>query len=289
MMTEIQSKILNLFKFVVSFLEQHDLNYIASSGTVIGAVRHNGFIPWDDDIDIYMWREDYNKLLSLKDELKKQNKDIVSIYTDDGYYLPFAKIIDLNTTLLEQTQMPFIMGNFIDIFPLDKFSLTDRKITSVQKKKKWLFHLYQATLVKEPVFKVFKYVSQKQYKDAFRVGAHLFYRNKKRMLNKFLTFERKYYSSSGNKCVSGYHSTGKIFKSDWFENVIKVPFEDMEITIPVDYDEYLSLLFGDWRTPPAPEKRISNHEQLHYYLNFKERLDIEEIENRLKNGENYVI
>ena len=92
-----KQKILQTFKFTKKILERHNLKYIACGGTVLGAVRHQGFIPWDDDIDIYMPREDYNKFIQLNSESEKEGYQIVSVEHSYGYYLPFAKVIDNNT------------------------------------------------------------------------------------------------------------------------------------------------------------------------------------------------
>ena len=84
-------QILHVFKYTVKFLQKHNLRYVACGGTVLGAVRHQNFIPWDDDIDIYLPRADYERLLDLKEECRKDGFDVLSL-RDKGYYLPFAKV-----------------------------------------------------------------------------------------------------------------------------------------------------------------------------------------------------
>ena len=106
---QFKEQILHVFKFTVQFLERHNLHYVACGGTVLGAVRHKDFIPWDDDIDIYMPRTDYERLLDLKEECKKEGFDILSL-RDKGYYLPFAKISDMHTTLWEEAQFPLSLS-----------------------------------------------------------------------------------------------------------------------------------------------------------------------------------
>ena len=254
---------------------------------MLGAIRHNGFIPWDDDIDIYMPREDYNRLLRLKTELNNENKDVVSIYTDEGYYLPFAKIVDLKTSIWEWKELPFLIGNYIDIFPLDCYSCSDAEIISTQKKAEILFHTYQATITKDTFLNGIAHVFKQQYGAAFRTFVSLFVKDREKHLANFLKYERTYTGKSGSKCVSQYQWIGKIFETKWFEDTEEVPFEDTTIVIPKNYDAYLSLLYGNWKVPPKEQK--SNHEDIRYYLNLKERLTLEEISHRLKNGENYVL
>ena len=141
-----KQKILQTFKFTKKILERHNLKYIACGGTVLGAVRHQGFIPWDDDIDIYMPREDYNKFIQLNSESEKEGYQIVSVEHSYGYYLPFAKVIDNNTTIWELKEIPYLIGVYVDIFPLDEFPYSDTEITDIQNKATKLFNSYLFTL-----------------------------------------------------------------------------------------------------------------------------------------------
>ena len=93
----IQNKTLQTLKYLISFLEKHNLNYFVCSGTAIGVVMHKGFIPWDDDIDIYMFRKDYEKLLGLSEEMHDDGYKIVNIQNSDNYYLKFSKVIKFTT------------------------------------------------------------------------------------------------------------------------------------------------------------------------------------------------
>ena len=120
---EEKKKILvSILSEVHNFCDENNLKYFLPGGTLIGAVRHKGFIPWDDDIDIYMPRNDYEKFLC---EFNKESEryQVISLKTD-GYYLPFGKVIDTKTVLIENVDSDYKMGIYLDIFPLDNLSIT---------------------------------------------------------------------------------------------------------------------------------------------------------------------
>ena len=112
--------LLQTMKAFISFCKEHQITYYACGGTAIGAVRHRGMIPWDDDIDVYMDRANYNRFISLWTSLQSKYPDYeVVCLGDDGYYLPLTKFADKRTTVWETPEYPFIFGVYVDIFPLD--------------------------------------------------------------------------------------------------------------------------------------------------------------------------
>lgn len=98
---------------------EHGLRYYIWAGTMIGAVRHKGFIPWDDDIDIAMPRPDYEKLIANSREWLPEPYELVCAENDPAYPLPFGKIQDASTTLIERTHLHYLGGIYIDVFPID--------------------------------------------------------------------------------------------------------------------------------------------------------------------------
>ena len=119
-MTEFQEKLLQTFEAFSQFCKANNLTYYAAYGTCLGAVRHHGFIPWDDDIDVYMKREDYERLLSVRDQLNG-TKWSVSDFRDGNYPYSFGKFYATDCSVWELRQFPFIIGPWIDIFPLDEW------------------------------------------------------------------------------------------------------------------------------------------------------------------------
>ena len=119
MLSPLQNKLLEMFAWLSDFLDKNGLRYYAINGTFLGAVRHKGFIPWDDDIDIALPRCDYQKLIEL---LSFQKGKYVIEYPDGrtiDYPYNIAKVYDTSTTMIESLLMEVVRGVYIDVFPLD--------------------------------------------------------------------------------------------------------------------------------------------------------------------------
>lgn len=270
-----KEQILRVFKFTVGFLEQHHLRYVACGGTVLGAVRHQDFIPWDDDIDIYLPRADYERLLDLKQEARSHGFDVLSL-RDKGYYLPFAKVSDMSTTLWEQEEFPFAMGVYVDLFALDNFSCSDEELTAIQRMSLKKFYNYQKSVNHSPTATLFADLLHgrlDEAKEKLQIACSRPLR--KLLLKNFMRYQQWYSGFDGPKTVCVTQWAGKIFKREWFEDTIELPFADTTVVVPRDYDGYLTCLYGDYMQLPPVEQRVSVHN--HRYLNFDRGLSIEEL------------
>ena len=288
-MTAVKANLLQTMKFLVDFLDRHGLAYSAAYGTVLGAVRHKGFIPWDDDIDICMFRDHYERLLSLRPEMQKEGYDIVSYY-DKGYYLPFAKVVDLRTTIWEYKQLPFILGNYIDVFPIDCFDKPKAELEDLCRHSRRLFYQYQATITDDRnLLDLIEYIRTKHFGSAARsLASFLYHGNPEKALKRYTDYIDANKGQTGDHCI---YMTGKLvvlFRTEWLTDTVKVPFEDMEIAVPREYDAYLTSFYGDWRTPPSAKKQVATHGDVRYYINLKERLALDEVRRRLARGEKAV-
>ena len=273
------------------FCTKNGINYYACSGTAIGAVRHGGFIPWDDDIDVYMLRSDYDKLISIRNNLFETHYRIAEL-GDDGYIYPFAKFYDCNTTLIEYKEFPCCcIGVYIDIFALDEVSDELEDVKFKKKTYESLFLDFQNTYRRITLSGILYCLRHLKITELFR-GLCMSFKSdkaKEKIRKRFIDYEMQWRKDTGNRLMhhhSIYKLEKELFRKDWFNSYHYLPFEDYKVRICDGFDSYLTQLFGDYMTPPPEEKRLSTHS--HYYLNLKEGLTLEEVNKRVRKGESHL-
>ncbi len=262
----LQSKLIPMMEWFHGFCTEHNIRYYAVGGTVLGAVRHQGFIPWDDDIDVGVPRADYNRLIALTKNLPNDCPfRIEAPLEQDDYIYPFCKLYDTSTTLIENMRKPFKRGIYIDVFPLDGVGNNEAECQKTYKKIRKnmsLLHAKVYALHKDDGFakRAFYFVVRT---FRFLIGGH------KRSLKKIVdTCEKKpfdEYTFSGN--MVGAWKTKEIMQREWFGTPTLAKFETMEIFIPENHDAYLTHLYGDYMQLPPEEKRKSHHDYLFLDLN----------------------
>lgn len=281
-----KTKIKEVFKNTIDFLNRHDLEWWACGGTAIGAVRHQDMIPWDDDVDIYMPRTSYNKLLTLLNELKEETGyKCLSIQNDFGYNHAFAKIFDPNTTIWEQKLFPYVYGVWVDIFILDKYEFGTWKFSSDQKKYAKIFQNYQVLIADYSLANIV-YAFLHCHFNAFRNMLLSKLATKKYKLRKYQEFVKHDISIQTDYGVNmvGYsEGVAAVFGMEWFSDYRTEKFGSFEIKLPVGNHQYLTHLYGDYMTPPPENKRYSGHSMV--YVNLQEGLTMEEVRKRIKAGE----
>ncbi len=258
---EIKRVELGILSNIADFCDKNGLKYFLAYGTLIGAIRHKGFIPWDDDIDIWMPRDDYNKLIEIfnKDNNQKYKlispNDIVARHT-------FVKIVDTYTCKIENgiEYKNGCLGVDIDIFPLD--GEPDDDATYV----KWYNKLQRCYK------KIYYYVrtSSGQFKTKVKIFViKSLSGGKKHLLKKANKLHNMYIYEDSNyigTVESADNSIKNRYLKEWFADYILVDFEDYKFKIPIGYDEILTKMYGDYMQLPPEGKQITHHKNNMYWL-----------------------
>lgn len=241
----------NILDAVVSFCEKNNLRYFLAYGTTIGAVRHNGFIPWDDDIDICMPRPDYEYLLNNFDLCDSPFKTI-SLYNNQDFDVPFAKVHDTRTIIIEHKYHNSNYGVYIDVFPIDGFK-SEWQIQACWLLRKML-NCKKAALgqgrgtIKDTAIRISKLIL-----SPFSV------RNIILLMNK-IGIIKDYDQSKYVECFYSTTTKKEKFLKSVFDNYKLQYFEGKQYKIPADYDTYLRQQYGDYMKLPPIEKQVSHHD-----------------------------
>ena len=250
-----QLEILKKFKEIC---EKHDLRYILSSGTLLGAVRHKGFIPWDDDVDVDMPRADYEKFLKAASAELGEEFSLQTWHNDENYPLPFAKI-RMNGTIYRENavQKEGVTGIYIDVFPYDLCSDSESKNEKLFRKLNRInLFITEKTGYLKSGTKTFRLKAV----SAFIRFVNLFV-SKAKWIGKYEKLAAKYNESDATICfASGGSRIGswRVAK-ECFEKTAEIGFENEYFACPKDYDKYLSDAYGDYMTPPPMGDRMRGH------------------------------
>lgn len=245
---------LSILETAVKYCEKNNLRMYLAYGSLIGVVRHGGYIPWDDDIDIWMPREDYLKFInSFTDE----STYILSVENNKNYPYPYAKLSKKNTLLYEQIDGKlFNTGIYIDIFPLDSISekkeeqkkayrkinrymvLRELKAINLDKKRKW----YKSWILSIARILVAR-INTVHICERMNNLARGFATNKSRFVcSYFCPYKEK-----------------TIVEKSVFGIPKKMMFENIEVPVPCQYDIILKNIYGDYMKLPPAEKRQNHH------------------------------
>lgn len=262
---DLQLKELEILKEFIRLCELHHLQYYLAWGSCLGAVRHHGFIPWDDDIDIIMPWKDYERFKQVCKTDLNEKYFYQDSETDKNFFLNFAKLRANDTTLMLDifSKIDIHWGIGIDIFPLYEY-----EEDTLPKKDEEEIHLYRKLYYK------YAYTKRKFYKprnivDFFKIAArcawyHILYPEHKR-LRLIQKFEEAWEQRRGNYLydLEGIGMTGPLPKHI-FQNGIKIPFEDIEVMVPAEYDTYLCAAYGDdyMEIPEGNSDKIYVHENV---------------------------
>lgn len=246
---------LNMLCEIDKICREYQIRYSIAAGTLLGAARHKGFIPWDDDIDIMMYREDYCK---LKECITLYSKELywVDYYTYEGYPYPFSKIMKKNTIFIEESNKYATAPNgvFIDVFPIDN---TEDNFMKRKKQYQRVMKWKQRLVTRENY-----YFGQTGIKELYRkVRKNIYNLVPKNFFIKKIDKECFQYSNT-NILISltGTLGVKKVtFPRAWFENYIELEFEGSKFMAIGEYKKYLELTYGDYMKFPPRESQVPHH------------------------------
>lgn len=258
LLKKVQKIDLEAAKYFVSFCEEHNILCFFCGGGCIGAVRHKGFIPWDDDLDFFVPRDDYER---LKREWKDTD-NYVLLYPTESYndHCMFITLRDRNTTMIKpyQQNLDTVHGISLDIFPLDGYpnSKLQRKLQMF-----WglVYQLYCAQIVPENHGKIVTLMG----KIALGVirSKHTRYRIWRRAEREMTKYRITDCDAITEICAGPKYMKNRYPKA-LFEKAVYVPFEDTEMPIPIGYDEYLRIAFGDYMKYPPKGEQVPSHDAI---------------------------
>lgn len=263
---DLQEKMLDILKYFDGICMANQLTYWAGAGTCLGAIRHQGFIPWDDDLDVYMPRHDYEKLWAMRDSVFTDSKyRLCRTNRDTNYRHRVMQIVDTSTTFINQRCVndDIEHGVYIDIIPMDA-AATGKVSRLFQAFHTIMYSVYNIQI--EPEF---------HGNHMMEIGTRFLLKAVKSQNRRFKIWAKaekkmtRYDTRTATEYVDLLTYFKMIFKpmpAAWFRP-IRVPFEDTTVNVPIEYDKYLTTFYGDYMQLPPEEKRAIQHNTVLVDLN----------------------
>lgn len=257
--TEFKRMMLDILSSIHKFCEERGIRYFLAYGSLLGAVRHKGFIPWDDDIDIWMPRPDYERFIR---EYDHPYFKVLSAYSDPSYPLEFVKVHDTRT-IVEEQGGDGKWGIFIDIFVFD--GVPSRKMSDRIFRKVILLRRFVANQ---------RFTRKMRISGSNGLGKNVMiflgkvlspFLSMNCLLKKQMKLMRKYRLQDVPYVSDFLMPQPMMFKKDILDKRRLVDFEDRQYYIPEQYDLILSHYYGDYMTPPPAEWQVSNHGAVPYW------------------------
>lgn len=275
------TKLLGVLNKIMEICEENKIRWFVGYGACIGAIRHKGFIPWDDDIDVCMPRPDYDRFVEICKKIDLGEYELESIDETPNYCHEYVRLNDKNSTMYFSPEYVYAWGVYVDIFPLDGAAdgNVEEHLKSVLFWKK-IFYFSRMYYSKDYRRRL---LEEGRFRGYLAIALVSIFRSffQKVSLNTVDKKLRKYPYEESEYCmfyVDVYGMRNAIPKK-WVEETIFVPFENIQVRIPKYYDEYLTHIYGDYMTPPPVEKRYDRHDYL--FVDLDRRLTVEEIKSLL--------
>lgn len=245
---------LDILSRVAQICEENGFRYVLAYGTLIGAIRHQGFVPWDDDIDIQMPRPDFDKLIKYMETHKKELGNLRVFNRDNNkkYIYGITRICNIDYEIHTYNEPDCGMGLFIDVYPLDGIGQTVLEAHNTLTKTGIVNSLLLEAAKVKP-----NYGSNiREILSTFKthlLGKNYFNKKAKQLLSN-CNYEKSKYLGVACWCDQPI-----IYTKDLFENRIRVKFEDKEFYAPRDYDYILRFIYGDYMKLPPVNERVPHH------------------------------
>ena len=236
---ELQKMQYNILVEFDIFCKEHNLKYFLAYGTLLGAVRHKGFIPWDNDVDVCMLRDEYEKLIKLYKDNRYRLMSVERCKRNE-YTYAHAKMVDSETLLIEKFQPDKELGVYIDIFPLDYLRNVDKDYDLVIKRYKRINYLDTAKGVKGTALKI---IGRRQLARINRI------------VN---SFGNNICDYVGSCCVASNQYV--LFDKEWFNSTTDISFENSIFPAPIGYKNVLQRTYGDYMKLPPIEEQKPQHD-----------------------------
>ena len=245
---------MKILKYFIEVCEENNLTYFIYGGSLLGTIRHKGFIPWDDDIDVIMFREDFEKLNNIFEKSIDSKYSFINVLNEETFPYTFGRLLLKNTEFSEwwYDQVNFKQNIFMDVFILDNIPNSKFKRFIHKWKSFTLNQLTMYALIKFDNTSKFKKIIQNIVYYLIKILHISPYSIKKKCVESFSKYEHE---NCDEVCdFPAVCQMPVYYKTDWLPPK-RAQFEDIEVNIPKDYDKILKRTYGDYMALPPEESR----------------------------------
>jgi lipopolysaccharide cholinephosphotransferase len=267
-LNETQSYIMQVLHSVIGILDELEIPYYMQGGTMLGSIRHGGFIPWDDDVDLGIPRDAYDRLLKEVSAKLPENLELRTYEDETDHHYYFARIVDTRYQIRRMGSLEERLENiWVDLFPLDgmpngNMARAWHKLRLTVVRLKYHLSCFEKVNIKRPGRPLLERIIIR-FAMCTRVGKWF---NTRRQLDKLDALLKKYPLERSDWVVNFMGQTSyrfnEMFKKEVYGEKTLYPFENMQLVGPEHYDDYLKSLYGDYMKPPKESDRNAHVSEL---------------------------